>query len=118
MRGYLNRRRKLYSPLPTPITIMYRASFRSRADSCDDIENCRQLSDIIWGCLTTIFAATWVSVHPNVPAPGQGWLKPTLRRLGMMLVAIIAPELVVFFAARQWAVAKEFSESALHPFLL
>ncbi|KAJ7492972.1 hypothetical protein B0H11DRAFT_1858968 [Mycena galericulata] len=78
-----------------------RAVLEASSDSCDDINQCRQLSGIIWGCLVTIFVATWVSVHPNIPAPSQGWFKPTLRRLGMMLVAVIAPELIVFFAARQ-----------------
>ncbi|KAJ7219854.1 hypothetical protein C8J57DRAFT_1095103 [Mycena rebaudengoi] len=41
-------------------------------DSCDNINNCRKLFDIVWGCLVTIFACTWVSVHPNVPPPNQG----------------------------------------------
>ncbi|KAJ6565630.1 hypothetical protein DFH09DRAFT_1278646 [Mycena vulgaris] len=61
--------------------------------SCDDIDS-RRLCNIIWGCLTTIFACTWVSIHPNVPPPNQGWLVLLRRRLGMMLVAVIAPELM------------------------
>ncbi|KAJ7453398.1 hypothetical protein FB451DRAFT_1519683 [Mycena latifolia] len=75
---------------------------RAGADSCD-AANCRQLVDIVWGCLAMIFASTWVAVHPNVPAPGQSWLRLTLRRLGIMLITIVAPELIVFFAARQLA---------------
>ncbi|KAJ7736662.1 hypothetical protein B0H16DRAFT_1425608 [Mycena metata] len=86
------------------------STFAQRTDSCDDINNCRKLFDIVWGCLATIFASTWVSVHPNVPAPHQGPLKATLRRLGMMLVAVIAPELIVFFAARQLVVARQFAQ--------
>ncbi|KAJ6573021.1 hypothetical protein DFH09DRAFT_1362189 [Mycena vulgaris] len=82
---------------------------RASVDSCDDINNCRRLFDIIWGCLTTIFACTWVSVHPNVPPPNQGWLTRLWRRLGMMLVAVVAPELMVGFAARQLLVAWRFS---------
>ncbi|KAJ6573001.1 hypothetical protein DFH09DRAFT_1032472 [Mycena vulgaris] len=82
---------------------------RASVDSCDDINNCRKMFDIIWGCLTTIFACTWVSVHPNVPPPDQGWLARLRRRLGMMLVAVIAPELMVGFAARQLFVAWKFS---------
>ncbi|KAJ7187256.1 hypothetical protein C8R46DRAFT_1207215 [Mycena filopes] len=80
-----------------------------RADSCDDINNCRRLFDIVWGCLATVFSAVWVSVHPNLPAPHRGPLKATLRRLGMMLVAVIAPELIVFFAARQLVAARQFA---------
>ncbi|KAF7362899.1 hypothetical protein MVEN_00640500 [Mycena venus] len=78
-------------------------------DTCDDINKCRKLFDIVWGCLATIFASTWVSVHPNVPDSRQGVLKATTRRLGMMFIAIIAPELIVFFAARQLAVARAFA---------
>jgi hypothetical protein len=52
-------------------------------------------------------------VHPNVPAPGQNGLKLTLRKLCIMLVAIVAPELIVFFATRQLKVACRFSRSAI-----
>ncbi|KAJ7587103.1 hypothetical protein C8J56DRAFT_91584 [Mycena floridula] len=68
----------------------------------------RMLFDIIFGCLATIFACTWVSVHPNVPPPGQGVLERTLRRLLMMLFAVVAPEIVVYFAARQFMFARQF----------
>ncbi|KAJ7136905.1 hypothetical protein C8R44DRAFT_976320 [Mycena epipterygia] len=90
------------------------------SDSCDDIHSCRTLFDIVWGCLTTIFACTWVSVHQNIPPPDQGWLSLHLRKLRMMLVTIIAPELVVIFAARQLLAAlyisKEFNVSKTHGF--
>ncbi|KAJ7200041.1 hypothetical protein C8J57DRAFT_1631508 [Mycena rebaudengoi] len=91
-------------------------------DSCDDINNCRKLFDIIWGCLVTIFACTWVSVHPNVPPPDQGTLVFLWRRLKMMLMAIIAPELMVGFAARQFFVsrwyANEYKISKTHGFFI
>ncbi|KAJ7204978.1 hypothetical protein GGX14DRAFT_645527 [Mycena pura] len=106
---------------------------RAPDDSCDDINNCRRLFDIVWGCLTTIFACTWVSVHPNVPPPDPNpldsfWPKlkwriivttgPLWRRLKLMLIAVIAPELMVGFAARQFIAAqyfsKEFSISRTH----
>ncbi|KAJ7201092.1 hypothetical protein GGX14DRAFT_659063, partial [Mycena pura] len=79
-------------------------------------------------CLTTIFACTWVSVHPNVPPPDPNppdsfWPKlkwwiivttgPLWRRLKLMLIAVIAPELMVGFAARQFMVARVFSKSVL-----
>ncbi|KAJ6573016.1 hypothetical protein DFH09DRAFT_1459306 [Mycena vulgaris] len=93
---------------------------RASVDSCDDINNCRRLFDIIWGCLTTIFACTWVSVHPNVPPPDQGWLALLWRRLRMMFIAVIAPELMVGFAARQlivaWRLSNEFDLSYTHGF--
>ncbi|KAJ6533588.1 hypothetical protein B0H19DRAFT_1272237 [Mycena capillaripes] len=95
---------------------------RATAESCDDINNCRKLFDIVWGCLATIFAATWVSVHPNVPPPDQSWLALFWRRLRMMLVAIIAPELMVGFAVRQfftaWWYSKEYNISKTHGFFI
>ncbi|KAJ7079024.1 hypothetical protein C8R44DRAFT_754740 [Mycena epipterygia] len=82
---------------------------RAPVDSCDNI-NSRSLFDIIWGCVTTIFACTWVSVHPNVPPPNQGRLRLFWRRLKMMLIAVIAPEIIVGFAARQFFAARRFSK--------
>ncbi|KAJ7910778.1 hypothetical protein B0H13DRAFT_2485055 [Mycena leptocephala] len=93
---------------------------RSAPDSCDDINNCRKSFDIVWGCLATIFACTWVSVHPNVPSPNQSWLALFWRRLKMMLFTVIAPELMVGFAARQFfaasSLSKEFGFSKTHGF--
>ncbi|KAJ7315433.1 hypothetical protein DFH08DRAFT_972128 [Mycena albidolilacea] len=93
---------------------------RSPADSCDDINSCRKLFDIVWGCVATIFACTWVSVHPNVPPPNQSWLALFWRRLKMMLVGIIAPEIMVGFAARQFlgaqTLSKEYGFSMTHGF--
>ncbi|KAF7370035.1 hypothetical protein MSAN_00633500 [Mycena sanguinolenta] len=74
---------------------------RAITDSCNDINKCRTLFSIVWGCLSTIFACTWVSVHPNVPSPGQSRLGLFWRRLKMMLIGVIAPEVMVGFAARQ-----------------
>ncbi|KAJ6573035.1 hypothetical protein DFH09DRAFT_916269 [Mycena vulgaris] len=91
---------------------------RVSVDSCDDINNCHRLLDIIWGCLTTIFACTWVSVHPNVPPPDQSWLALLWRRLQMMLMAVITPEVMVGFAARQLFVAWRFSRSMYAPLTL
>ncbi|KAJ7079022.1 hypothetical protein C8R44DRAFT_895795 [Mycena epipterygia] len=83
---------------------------RAPVDSCDDINSCRRLYDIVWGCVTTIFACTWVSVHPNVPPPNQGRVALFWRRLKMMFIAVIAPEIMVGFAARQFFAAQRFSK--------
>ncbi|KAJ7050301.1 hypothetical protein C8F01DRAFT_1264184 [Mycena amicta] len=60
------------------------------SQSCSD---CRTFFDIVWGCLTTIFACTWVAVYPNLPSSRQSWFRLFRRRLGMMLMALIAPEI-------------------------
>ncbi|KAJ7700388.1 hypothetical protein B0H17DRAFT_1128804 [Mycena rosella] len=95
-------------------------NLRAPVDSCDDINSCRKLFDITWGCLTTIFACTWLSMHPNVPPSDQRRLAHLWRRLRMMLIAAIAPELIVGFAARQffmaWRFSKKFDSSISHGF--
>ncbi|KAF7369922.1 hypothetical protein MSAN_00621700 [Mycena sanguinolenta] len=89
------------APLPHP------PDARATTDSCNDINNCRTLFSVVWGCLATIFACTWVSVHPNVPPPGQSRLQLFWRRLKLlMLIATIAPEVIVAFAARQFFVSR------------
>ncbi|KAJ7727076.1 hypothetical protein B0H16DRAFT_1779806 [Mycena metata] len=63
--------------------------------SCDcTINSCRTLFDIVWGCLATIFACTWVALHQNVPGPDLGWFSLLMRKLRMMLMTIIAPEVI------------------------
>ena len=88
---------------PIPV-IEYRA-----ASSCTDLNNCRTIWNIVWSCLVTTFACTWVAVHPNVPKPGQSvnqrWYSRPLRRVRIMLYALIGPEFVLFWAWRQWKAA-------------
>ncbi|KAF7369948.1 hypothetical protein MSAN_00624600 [Mycena sanguinolenta] len=97
---HLLSRDSIGAPLPRPLDA------RATTDSCKDIDNCRTLFSVVWGCLATIFACTWVSVHPNVPPPDQSWLQLFWRRLKMMLIAMIAPEIMVGFAARQYFAAR------------
>ncbi|KAJ7701021.1 hypothetical protein B0H16DRAFT_765103 [Mycena metata] len=83
----------------------------STAVVCDCKSNsCRTLFDIVWGCLATIFACTWVALHQNVPGPHLGHFALLMRTLRMMLVTIITPEFVVGFAARQLLSARRISK--------
>ncbi|KDR70357.1 hypothetical protein GALMADRAFT_1350213 [Galerina marginata CBS 339.88] len=72
--------------------------------------NTRSRADIIWSCLATIFVCTWVSVHPNIPALGESWWKKAFRRLELMFWSVIAPELMIWWAAQQWAAARELAK--------
>ncbi|KAF9566517.1 hypothetical protein CPC08DRAFT_758853 [Agrocybe pediades] len=62
----------------------------------------RQRIQIIWTCVATILAASWVSVHPNIPNPKESAIKKMLRRIELMTWAIISPELMIYWAMRQW----------------
>jgi hypothetical protein len=90
--------------------------------SCDDIDGCRKLIDIVWSCLTTIFACTWVSLHPNIPPVSytqdmgfwENWfhiLEGFLRhQLLPFVVALLAPEWILAWAIQQWIVASQIAK--------
>ncbi|KAK0436660.1 uncharacterized protein EV420DRAFT_235105 [Desarmillaria tabescens] len=87
---------------------------------CDP--NTRTVWSILWSCTATIFACTWVSVHPNVPGPkliAHGWFVRGMQRLKLMLLAIFCPEAMIIWAFRQWFVArsaKHYHLSMTHGF--
>jgi len=82
---------------------------QAHGPSCDDPNGCRSLTDIIRSCALTIFLCTWVSMHPNIPSPDERWPRIALRRVGLMLLSLIAPEAIVAWALRQRQVAVELA---------
>ncbi|SJL18581.1 uncharacterized protein ARMOST_22178 [Armillaria ostoyae] len=68
----------------------------------------RTVLSIIWSCLATIFACTWIAVHPNVPGRNittKGNISCAIERAKIMAITILAPELIVGWAAEQFIVA-------------
>ncbi|KAK0487614.1 hypothetical protein IW261DRAFT_1558667 [Armillaria novae-zelandiae] len=64
--------------------------------------------NIIVVCLTTIYLSTWTAIHPNVPGDRlttrkRAWFYLFLRRLGLMVMAILLPEVTVAWAAAQFS---------------
>ena len=84
---------------------------RRQPPSCDDPNGCRSLTDIIWSCVLTTLLCTWASVHPNIPGPDEKWPRITLRRVGLMLVSLVAPEAIIAWAWRQRQLATRLAES-------
>jgi hypothetical protein len=80
------------------------------ASTCNDLHQCRTIWNIIWSSLVTLFACIWLSIHPNIPAPQDSWGTRIVRRVWMMALALIAPELVVGWAARQWIHARKIAK--------
>ena len=70
----------------------------------------RTIWDILWSCLATIFACSWVSIHPNIPAPNESSRRIFLRRLELMFWAVIAPEMIITWALRQWLGARRLEK--------
>ncbi|ETW84774.1 hypothetical protein HETIRDRAFT_473500 [Heterobasidion irregulare TC 32-1] len=90
--------------LPIPSTS---APFPS---SCNNVHNCRTLWDIVTSCMATVFSCTWVAIHPNIPAIDDKWWTISFRRAKLMVLALIAPELVILWAMRQWYVARDLAK--------
>ncbi|KAF8059243.1 hypothetical protein FPV67DRAFT_1634143 [Lyophyllum atratum] len=72
----------------------------------------RSIWDIIWSCLATIFACSWASIHPNVPPRHIKWWGMVWRRVEYMIWTVLAPELMILWAMRQyvgaWKLAGQF----------
>ncbi|KDQ59777.1 hypothetical protein JAAARDRAFT_205745 [Jaapia argillacea MUCL 33604] len=88
-----------------------RAPAEGVVTSCEGIEDYRTIWTIVWSCLVTMAACTWVAVHMNVPSLDEGKVNRTLRRIGIMMIAVVAPEFMVGWAARQYMVAGRLAKS-------
>lgn len=71
----------------------------------------RSLWDILWSCIVTTFLCTWVSVHPNAPFMEERERAIWGRRLYLMLLSLIAPEIIVMWAFKQWRGALEIKKA-------
>lgn len=56
--------------------------------------NTRTLREIIWSCAATLFTCTWTAIHPSIPGMDEEKFAVILRRIGIMVIALIAPELM------------------------
>ena len=74
--------------------------------NCVDGCSTRTLFDIIWGCVSTTIICAWATLHPNIP-PREGPLKATLRRVMLMFLTILAPEMIPAWALNQLLAAMD-----------
>ncbi|KAE9391776.1 hypothetical protein BT96DRAFT_1000995 [Gymnopus androsaceus JB14] len=80
---------------------------RSSPDACNDINRCRTLFQILSSCISVLIACIWVSVHPNVPSRNDSLWVTSRRKAGLMLVTLLAPEIMILWAVRQWFASRE-----------
>src|SRR6188768_385081 len=69
----------------------------------------RAVWDIIRSCFATLFACTWVAVHPNIPSAKDSELRICGRRLAIMGYLLFVPEVVIMWAARQHFAARDLA---------
>ncbi|EEB99148.1 hypothetical protein MPER_01227, partial [Moniliophthora perniciosa FA553] len=84
--------------------------FDPTTGECIHIEGCRTVSDIIYSCLSVVLICTWVAIHPNVPEVGKHWTVVLYDDFQIMIIALLAPELIIIWAMRQWISAKKITE--------
>ena len=97
-------------PQLTYPSILHARQDRPNLASCKECPNTRSVWDIVWSCLSTTFISTWVAVHPNVPSQdASSWLL-TRRRIKLMVWALLAPELYVWWAFKQRTSAKKVTQ--------
>ena len=108
------------APLPNGSDILSEAPIFSRDDSgSTSVDDChgRTVWNILWSCLATTFACTWLSVHPNVSFKNEGKWEALARRVFLMLFSVLAPEVMVMWAFKQWRGAVMIRETVntAHP---
>ncbi len=57
------------------------------------VQDPRTVLSILWGCIATIFACTWLAVHPNVPGhniTAKGAVSCAIERAKIMAITILA----------------------------
>ncbi|KAG2369197.1 hypothetical protein BDR07DRAFT_1267895 [Suillus spraguei] len=62
---------------------------------------------IISSSVLTVFACVYSAIHPNIPSPKDRLRHILWRRLGIMITTLMAPEMVVIWAMRQWLSARQ-----------
>ena len=95
---------------PLTTDIFASTSVVSSTSGCICPADQRSIWDILWSCLATIFACSWVSVHPNIPGRNEAQWRILLCRLELMFWAIVAPELLILWAFRQWSGARHLEK--------
>ncbi|EXJ63286.1 uncharacterized protein A1O5_11607 [Cladophialophora psammophila CBS 110553] len=68
--------------------------------------NQRGTIDVLWPCLFTVFICTWTVVHPNIPQPGAPWWHKVIDPAIGLVLAALAPELILGVAVREWLDAR------------
>ncbi|KAF9055068.1 hypothetical protein BDZ89DRAFT_1003698, partial [Hymenopellis radicata] len=81
------------------------------------VKDTRSMGDIIWTCLLTIFASTWLAIHPNVPGASviaKGKYARTFcicyQRFKLTVLSIMVPEIILVWVLRQHSVARKIKQ--------
>lgn len=94
-----------------PISASVGTTVADALKTCPGSQQCRTVWDIVWSSLVVVFSCIWVSLHPNIPSPDYTKFAIIKRRAGLMLLALVAPELIALWAVRQYIAAKHIGRT-------
>jgi hypothetical protein len=97
------------SPLPpawTPPIDDPEALYNKLAPSWVKEPLTRGTFSIIFPCLATLGLCVYTGIHLNIPAHHDGQIKVAFRKLKWSIIALFAPEMVLYCAWQQWFQAK------------
>jgi hypothetical protein len=57
--------------------------------------NVRGTVGLLWSCLATVVLCTWSAIHPNLPGTNDSKWMTLRRRIGYVILCLVAPELCV-----------------------
>ena len=66
---------------------------------------------ILYSCLFTLSLCVWSAIHLNIPPRGESWFWQWTRKTKWVLIAIFAPEVVLYSAWQQHFLARRFSRA-------
>ncbi|KAJ4289316.1 hypothetical protein N0V88_007067 [Collariella sp. IMI 366227] len=69
--------------------------------------NMRGTTRILLSCLLTLFACVYTALHLNVPKRGAGFWKLLGDKCVWVLVALVAPEILLYYACSQFIEARK-----------
>lgn len=72
--------------------------------------NGRGTFSLVESCLLTLSLCVWSAIHLNIPGKDETSFSRRFRNFRWIVTGILAPELVVFAAWRQWSSAKVLLE--------
>jgi hypothetical protein len=55
---------------------------------------------LLWSCFATIFLCTWNAIHPNLPGLNESKFSIVRRRIGYVLLCLLAPEIIALVALK------------------
>ncbi|KAF8641458.1 hypothetical protein AX16_009970 [Volvariella volvacea WC 439] len=92
-------------PTPSPVV----NAIVAVSDCIRDPSRIRSTSELVWNCLGTIFACTYVAIHPNMPDRTAMKRERMWQKVKTCLYALMAPEAIIAMAMQQRFAAARIS---------